>query len=64
MYLKGVFNGPSLQCFRVLQGEPVDGVWEAFSMVDKAGRRHDSAYAYLRPVMSPGGVPSLQFLMI
>jgi hypothetical protein len=32
-------------------------------MVDEAGRRQDSAYAYLRPVMGPGGVPSLLFQM-
>jgi hypothetical protein len=32
-------------------------------MVDEAGRRQDSAYAYLRPVMGPDGVPSLQLQM-
>jgi hypothetical protein len=45
--------------FDMLQGEPIDGVWETESMVDEAGRRQDSAYAYLRPVMGPGGEPLL-----
>jgi hypothetical protein len=59
-------EGPSdtsIQCLQVLQGEPIDGVWEAESMVDEAGRRQDSAYAYLRPVMGPGGALSLLFQM-
>jgi hypothetical protein len=45
-----------MQGSKMLQGEPIDGVWEAESTVDDAGRRQDSAYAYLRPVMGPGGV--------
>jgi hypothetical protein len=48
-----------MQGFALLQGEPIDGVWESESMVDEAGRRYDSAYAYLRPVMGPAGVPLL-----
>jgi hypothetical protein len=49
----------SMQGLGVLQGEPIDGVWEAQSMVDEAGRRYDAAYAYLRPVMGSNGVPLL-----
>jgi hypothetical protein len=47
----------------MLQGEPIDGVWEAESLVDEVGRRQDSAYAYLRPVMGTDGVPSLHHQM-
>jgi hypothetical protein len=60
-HLRGVHSDASVQGLHVLQGEPIDGVWESESMVDEAGRRQDSAYAYLRPVMGPGGVPSLLF---
>jgi hypothetical protein len=59
MHVREAHSDASMQNFQMLQGEPIDGVWEAESMVDEAGRRYDSAYAYLRPVMGPGGVPSL-----
>jgi hypothetical protein len=61
MHVREALSDAFMQGSQVLQGEPIDGVWEAESMVDEAGRRYDSAYAYLRPVLRPGGVSSLVF---
>jgi hypothetical protein len=62
-HLEGFQSDASMKGFQLLQGEPIDGVWETESMVDEAGRRQDSAYAYLRPVMRPGGVLSMPLQM-